>query len=95
MGEGLNVDANTARKLLRDILVSGILRFSEHAKREMEKDQLTTQDVLNTLRAGVVEPSELVKGSWRHRVKTNRICVVVTLPSETEAVVVTAWRIRR
>ena len=41
-----------------------------------------------------VEPSEFERGSWRHRVKTNRICVVVVLLSETEAVVVTTWRIR-
>jgi hypothetical protein len=61
----------------------------------MAKDQLTTQDALNVLRAGVVEPSEFVNGSWRHRVKTNRICVVVTLSSETEAIVITAWRIGR
>jgi len=95
VGEGLQVDAVTARKLLRDILTSGVLRFSRHAKAEMAKDQLTTQDALNVLRAGVVEPSELVSGSWRHRVKTNRICVVVTLPSITEAVVITVWRIGR
>ena len=95
MGEGLHVDPGTARKLLRGILVSGLVRLSDHAKTEMAKDQLTTQDALNVLRAGVVEPSELVHGSWRHRVRTNRLCVVVTLPSETEAVVVTAWRIRR
>ncbi len=60
-----------------------------------EKDELTTQDLVNVLRAGVVEPSEFENGSWRHRVKTNAICVVVVLVSEKEAVVVTAWRIRR
>jgi len=61
----------------------------------MEKDRLTTQDAVNVLRAGVVEPSAFENGRWRHRVKTNSIYVVVTLPSETEAIVVTAWRIRR
>ena len=95
MGEGLHLDTGTARKLLRDVLASGFLRFSGHAKQEMATDHLTTQDALNVLRAGVVEPSEFENGSWRHRVKTNRICVVVTLPSETEAVVITAWRIGR
>jgi hypothetical protein len=68
---------------------------SDHAKKEMAKDRLTTQDLVNVLRAGVVEPSEFEHGSWRHRVKTNAICAVVVLVSETEAVVVTAWRIRR
>ncbi len=61
----------------------------------MAKDKLLTQDVMNVLRAGLVEPSEFEHGSWRHRVKTNTICVVVVLASEREAVVVTAWRIRR
>ncbi len=91
----MQVDVAKARKLLREILVSGTLTFSGHAKREMAKDKLTTQDIVNVLRAGVVEPSEFDSGSWRHRVKTNAICVVVVLVSEQEAVVVTAWRIRR
>lgn len=95
MGEGLHVDAAKARKLLRAILASGTLTYSGHAKNEMAEDKLTTQDVANVLRAGVVEPSEFERGSWRHRVKTTAICAVVVLVSEQEAVVVTAWRIRR
>jgi hypothetical protein len=91
----LHVDAARARKLLREILASETLTFSGHAQKEMAKDKLTSQDVVNVLRAGVVEPSEFENGSWRHRVKTNTICVVVVLVSEEEAVVVTAWRIRR
>jgi uncharacterized protein DUF4258 len=95
MGEGLRVDVARARRLLREILVSGTLTYSGHAKKELAKDKLTTQDVVNVLRAGVVEPSEFERGSWRHRVKTNTMCVVVVLVSEQEAVIVTAWRIRR
>jgi hypothetical protein len=94
VSEGLHVDAATARKLLREILASGRLWYSGHAKQEMARDKLTPVDVVNVLRAGVVEPSEFEGGSWRHRVKTNRICVVAALVSETEAVVVTTWRIR-
>lgn len=96
MGDsGLHVDAAVARKLLREILASGTLTFSRHARQEMGKDGLTTPDIVSVLRSGSVEPSELEHGSWRHRVKTNTICVVVVLVSEREAVVVTAWRIRR
>jgi putative zinc finger/helix-turn-helix YgiT family protein len=51
---------------------------------EKEKPKLTTQDTVNVLRAGVVEPSEFENGSWRHRVKTNNICVVVVFVSEEE-----------
>lgn len=93
MGEGLHLDVAAARKLLREIVATGRFWYSEHCKREMAHDKLTTIDVVNVLRAGVVEPSEFEHGSWRHRVKTNRICVVVVLLSEQEAVAVTAWRI--
>jgi hypothetical protein len=95
VGEGLHVDTAVARKLLREILASGTLTYSGHAKEEMAADGLTTQDVVNVLRAGAVEPSEFERGSWRHRVKTNTMCAVVVLVSEREAVVVTAWRMRR
>lgn len=94
MSEELHVDTAQARKILREIIASGRLFFSGHSRREMAKDKLVDQDVVNVLRAGVVEPAEFENGSWRYRVKTNRICVVVVLASEREAVVVTAWRIR-
>lgn len=89
------MDAARARKLLREIIATGRLTYSNHAKEEMAKDGLTTQDMVNVLRAGIVEPAEFDKGSWRYRVKTNTICVVVVLVSERHAVIVTTWRIRR
>jgi len=95
--EGLHVDPPTARQLLRKILADGRLVYSWHAKDKMAKARppLTTVDLVNVLRAGAVDPSEFEHGSWRHHVKTNRICVVVVvLVSEAEAVVVTTWRIR-
>lgn len=95
MDEGLHIDAAKARRLLRQIVESGVLHYSIHTRDQMIARRITVQDVENTLRAGLVEPSEFEHGSWRHRVKTNTICVVVTLPSEQEAVVVTTWRIRR
>ena len=95
MGEGLHVDAAKARTLLREILTSGTLTYSGHAKREMEKDKLTTQDLVNVLRAGVVEPSEFENGSWRHRVKTNAICVVVVLVSAVHNATVRSIRYAR
>ena len=91
---GLLVPATVKRFILR-ILEVGTVSFSSHALDEMRKDKLTTVDCSNVLRGGVVEPGELERGSWRYRVKTNTICVVVALRSETELVVVTAWRIRR
>jgi hypothetical protein len=50
--------------------------------------------VSTVLCGGVVQPPELERGTWRYRVLTNRICVVVAFRSDDELVVVTAWRIR-
>ena len=59
----------------------------------MEADDLKAGDCLNVLRGGWVEPAELEAGTWRYRVATQRIVVVVAFRSETVLVVVTAWRI--
>jgi hypothetical protein len=81
-----------ARRLIREILQNGAVVFSRHAEEEMAKDNLTMVDVTNVLRGGVVDPGELEKGSWRYRVRTGRIAVIVAFRSETELRVVTAWR---
>jgi hypothetical protein len=89
------LETGAAKRLIRGILQAGTVSFSGHAVEEMRKDKLTTVDCTNVLRGGVVEPGESDRGSWRYRVKTNMICVVVVFRSETELVVVTAWRIRQ
>jgi hypothetical protein len=60
----------------------------------MEKDGLTMVDCINVLRGGWVEPGERERGSWRYRVRTARICVVVAFRSESKLAIVTAWRER-
>lgn len=87
------LDTAAAKRRIRTILESGTVRFSSHALDEMKKDQLTTVDCVNVLRGGVVQPPDLERGTWRYRVLTNRICVVVAFRSDDELVVVTAWRI--
>ena len=64
MSEGLNVSASEARKLPRDILASGVLHFSDHATREMAKDQLATPDVVVTLGSAT---EATVVTAWRIR----------------------------
>ncbi len=83
-----------AKSLIRSILTSGQVRFSGHAEKEMAKDQLTAVDCVNVLRGGVVQQAELERGSWRHRVTTQRIAVVIVFRSEAVLVVVTAWRFK-
>ena len=89
------LDEARAKKLIREILRDGEVSYSGHALDEMDKDKLTALDCANVLRGGWVEPAEFERGSWRYRVRTNRICVVIAFRSETKLVVVTAWREQR
>lgn len=84
-----------ARRLIREILDSGQTTFSRHAEEELAADGLSTQDAVNVLRAGTVDPAEFEKGCWRYRVRTPRMVVVVAFRSATEIRVVTAWREKR
>ena len=93
--DGEPLHPTQARQLIRTILNAGTVRFSGHALEEMAKDQLTTVDCTNVLRGGVVEPAEWDAGTWRYRVRAARIYVVVAFRSETQLVVITAWRIPR
>lgn len=90
--DGEPLDPLPARNLIRKILDAGGAHPSQHAYDEMAKDNLTMVDVANVLRGGRVEFSEFVKGTWRYRVQTRKICVVVAFRSEAELRVVTAWR---
>jgi len=83
-----------AKKLSREIVETGVVDVSGHAQEEMDNDGLETTDCLNLLRAGVFNPPEYIKGEWRYRVTTSRICVVISFESETRLRVVTAWRIK-
>jgi hypothetical protein len=93
--EGEPLDPVRARALIRKILESGSVSYSKrHADEELEKDQMSRVDVVNVLRAGWVDPAELREGTWRYRVRTPKMAVVVAFRSETEIRVVTAWRER-
>jgi len=58
-----------ARRLIDAILAASFVQLSDHAVKEMEKDDLDMGDALNILRAGIVrEPEwETVSGgtAWR------------------------------
>lgn len=89
------LDNQAAKQLIGHILRSGTVGFSKHALDEMENDTLTTVDVSNVLRAGIVEFSEEVNRTWRYRVRTAHMTVVVAFRSEHRLTVVTAWGKRR
>lgn len=81
-----------AKALLVLILERGRVDISPHAWKEMEDDGITVQDVYEVRRGGVVEPAELVRNSWRYRVRQSRRFVVVAFRTESWTVVVTVWR---
>lgn len=86
-----------ARKLVAQIVNRNPVKiiFSRHALEEILKDNLTTVDVLNILKspdARVNKEGEYESGSWRYRLETAKIVVVIAFVSATSLVVVTAWR---
>ncbi len=84
---------NEAKKLILKILNEGHTVFSRHAQEELEKDDLTTVDATNVLRAGkITEQPECDRNSWTYRVHTDRMTVVVSFVSESKLRIVTAWR---
>jgi hypothetical protein len=89
------VSGDKAKALLRQILASETLSFSNHAYDEMDADSLDEADVRNTLRGGWFCFTEEKNGSWRYRFETNKQGVVVAFRSETVAVVVTTFRIKK
>ncbi|MBZ5637307.1 MAG: hypothetical protein LAO51_00970 [Acidobacteriia bacterium] len=87
-------DPLEAKKRIRSVLDAGVVVPSGHELDEMEKDGLTMVDCTNVLRGGWEEPAELERGTWRYRVRTARICVVVAFRSDSKLAIVTAWRER-
>ena len=86
------LDEIAARRLIRNIIERGTVRWTAHALQRLPARDLTTVDCVNVLRAGVVHPPELENGTWRYRVRGGRINVIVALRSEDTLVVITAWR---
>lgn len=85
-----------ARKLLSQILNQGTahkISFSKHCREELKNDNLTTVDVLNVLKAGLIKTEpEFEKGTYRYRVETERIVVVISFMQPDFIRCVTAWR---
>jgi hypothetical protein len=89
------LDSAGVRRLIREVLGSGEVRFSRHALEEMRKDQLSEVDCVNVLRGGAVGQAGFENGSRRYPVRGSRVTVVVAFRSQDKLVVVTAWRHRR
>jgi hypothetical protein len=92
------LNRNEARKQIAKIVQSspGQVRFSSHSLRELLNDDLTTVDAWNVLKspdAKVLMEGEFQNGSFRYRLETNNILVVVAFQEDGKGLsIVTAWR---
>lgn len=86
-----------ARKQIAKIMnhLSGKFYFSHHTRIELENDDLTTGDALNVLKSPdpkINIDGEFERGSYRYRLETNHLMVVIAFQEDGEALtVVTAW----
>ena len=86
-----------ARKLVNVIMAGKhqSVVFTKHAREELLKDNLTTVDAINVLKspdAKILDEGELENGTYRYRLETTKICLVVAFESAKTLIVVTAWR---
>ena len=90
-----------ARKLIAKIVskTPHRVRFTGHAVRELMDDGLTETDgwnVLSSPDAKIHHEGEFEKGSFRYRLETTNLMVVVAFTADgTSLVVVTAWDKRK
>jgi len=89
-----------ARKLLSRITreYPDNVLFSKHAVEELAKDNLTVVSANNILRstdAQILVEGEFENGSYRYRLETMDVCLIIVFNSGQELVIVTAWRKRK
>ena len=89
-----------ARKLLAKIMSDdGHISFTRHARDELKNDQLTTVDAMNVLASTdsrITDEPEFKNDIWRYRVKTNKICVVISFYEDHHGIlVITVFKINR
>ncbi len=75
------------------------IRFSGHAIKELNADDLTVTDALNVLKspdARIHQDGEFEKGSYRYRMETTNLVIVVAFSINGSSLnVVTAWDKRK
>lgn len=88
----------SARQLIRKILRDphGLIIFSEHATSvRMVERAITEAEVYACLERGVCGPNIThERGTWRYPIEIPTLTVVVAFDTETQAIVITAWRRR-
>ena len=90
---GNRLNRNHALRLVRTIRQSRNFVLPGHTGRRLRERNIDMVDVDNVLRTGRIDTEgRLEDGSWRYRVETDRMVVVVAFRSRSEMVIVTTWR---
>lgn len=95
------LDKVAARKLIAEIVTkhAANVHFSRHALDEMDNDDLCTPDIWNVLKSSdsrIIDEGELEKGSYRYRLETAFIMVVIAFTSNGDGLfIVTVWDKRK
>lgn len=92
-------DKNKARKLSLELCKKSKIVFSGHALKELKNDDLDRMDAINVIMspsAKISKEPEYANGSWRYRIETKNICVVITFVEKPSGIiVVTVFKIER
>jgi hypothetical protein len=84
-----------ARKILSEIFnyTPNLVSFTKHAREQMQERDLKSGDVLKVLKAGMIlsDPG-YEHGSYRYRIQTKKITVVIAFKKPNHVLVITAWR---
>lgn len=89
------LSSQRARKVLSEIFNSDLdlITFSRHARDQIKIRALSSVDVINVLKAGkILNDPEYENGTWRYRVESLMITVVIAFRRPNHLIVVTAWR---
>lgn len=90
------LDPNQARKWLAEVLnLYGVkvASLSTHCQQEMLNDHLIPEDVFQVLRDGnIYNFPEFENGSYRYRVETQKIVVVIIFKEPNIVRCITTWR---
>ena len=85
--------ATDAKKQIKLILEDGEVVFRDpYFSKRMGERNISHMDVMNTLRAGIVDEAEWENGEWRHHVRTAKFTVVITFPEDMLLATCTCWR---
>lgn len=87
---------NQARKWLAEVLrVGGLnrVRLTKHCREEMQNDSLASSDIYNVLMGGhIYDYPEFEHGTYRYRVETQKIAVIITFEVPDKIRCITTWR---